>query len=371
MPSITSDWRHYVPIVRWRKAEIRALKELLEPDIRGMTPLVEIPPNRFEGRYDPASGKFSTPPKERVLETILNQVGELGLVQPCFLDFGGLDRCGQPFLVSGRSPWETATALLESVPSDVIPVFRIFRHNTPHLASIANFVSSRGRRACLRLQEVDLDLKDLAPRVDRLLARLALEASDVHLVVDLGVTYEQGKDFTTVCSLVPRLDEWRSFTIASGYFPMDLQGFDRGREHLLRRADLQRWGLEVAKSLPRRPSFGDYTVQHAVYVPPPDVILHPSASIRYALSDSWLILRGEDYTREGGPGKAQWIGWAQLLCSKAEFGEFGPTFSAGDAFVYNKSINPEDPGEGTDWLFAAINHHMTLTKRQVASFRAA
>ena len=359
--------RHYVPIVRWKMAEMRALAELHEADKANITPFVEIPRSRFEGSYNPSTGKYSVPSSQSVLDKIANQVGELGLVQRCFLDFGTLDRCRRPFLVGKRSPWLTVKEHLAPTPSLVVPVSRLYRDSNPHVAAIREFASIQRRGACLRLQEEDLELTDLANRVDRLLNNLRLSPKEVDLLVDLGVTYEEGRSFASVCSRLPFLADWRSFTVSSGHFPADLQRFERGQEHRLRRADLQRWRTEVENGLARKPAYGDYTVQHAVYIPPPDAPLHPSASIRYALKDHWLILRGEDYTQENGPGKGQWIGWAQLLCTKPEFAEFGPGYSAGDAFIHSKSVDGENHGEGTDWLFAGINHHMTLTSRQVAS----
>jgi hypothetical protein len=363
--------RHYVPIVRWKNAEARALQELTEADRETLTPFVEIAQDRFDARYDPATGRRTPPARQPLLEKIVTQIGELGLVQRCFLDFGALDQCRRPFLIKGLSPWKTVFDLLAPVPSLVVPVFRLYREESPHLEAIRAYASNEGRGGCLRLQEIDLSLPDLAWRVNRLLNTLHLTPADVDLVVDMGVTYEAGVDFATVCAALPLLKKWRSFTIASGNFPPDLQEYEPRKEYSRPRVDLSRWLQEIGKQLPRIPAYGDYTIQHGVHVPRPDGPVHPSASIRYTLKDRWLILRGEDYTKQEGPGKMQWIGWAQLLCAKPEFADFGRTFSAGDAFIYDKSVNGQETGEVGDWLFAGINHHIALTSRQIANLLAA
>lgn len=42
------DNRHYVPVLRWKRAECAALRELAHEDRRYMTPLMEITPKMFK-----------------------------------------------------------------------------------------------------------------------------------------------------------------------------------------------------------------------------------------------------------------------------------------------------------------------------------
>lgn len=42
------DYKHYVPIIRWKAGERVALRELYEDDRTGLTPLIEIPPDIIE-----------------------------------------------------------------------------------------------------------------------------------------------------------------------------------------------------------------------------------------------------------------------------------------------------------------------------------
>src|SRR5690349_12885204 len=174
---------HYVPIVRWKKAEERALKELLADDRRNITPFVEVPQDKFDARYDPTTGKRTPPARQPLLEKIVSQVGELGLAQRCFLDFGALDQCRRPFVVKGRSPWCTVIDLLEPAPSQVVPVIRLFRDESPHLDPIREYAKQDDRGACLRLQEIDLELPDLNSRVSQLLRKLRVTPAEVDLII--------------------------------------------------------------------------------------------------------------------------------------------------------------------------------------------
>jgi Beta protein len=68
--------------------------------------------------------------------------------------------------------------------------------------------------------------------------------------------------------------------------------------------------------------------------------------------------------KEGGTRHAQYRANAELLCARKEFAN--AHFSAGDEYIWNVGSHKE-LGLGTPekWLRAGINHHMTLTARQV------
>ena len=117
----------------------------------------------------------------------------------------------------------------------------------------------------------------------------------------------------------------------------------------------------------RRPTFGDYTIQHPIYKEPLENP-NPSASIRYTHSEYWVIMRGERLYHKGRPGHAQYPAEAQLLCDMDEFR--GADFSRGDRYIQETSQQPESPGTPRTWLCAGINHHMTYATRQVQSVAA-
>jgi hypothetical protein len=243
-------------------------------------------------------------------------------------------------------------------------------HWFPKPGAVEPFITAANRGACIRLKEISLQYpENLVPRLDQLLSEVGLAPSDVDLLVDFECTTETARSYEEVCLRLPYLSDWRTFTISSGGFPVDLsnsQGFKRGEVAYRKRTDWMRWQEQVIRhqSLSRVPAFSDYTVQFARYRPPPGVCF-PSASIRYTLEDEWMILRGEKIF--GSPlGAKQWTGWAQLLCGM-EGVYSGPEFSAGDAFIHERSQDENNPGDSTDWLFASINHHITLTVKQVAN----
>ena len=171
-------------------------------------------------------------------------------------------------------------------------------------------------------------------------------------------------DLKTLCASLPQLSKWRSFIVLVGAFPKDLQKLEKNRRHNLQRDDWLFWRNQV-RTLPRdtrRPTFGDYTIQHPVYREPPENS-NPSASIRYTHSEYWVIMRGEGLCHKGSAGNAQYPAEAQLLCGMDEF--CGAGFSSGDQYIQETSQQPNSPGTPYTWLRAGINHHMTFTTSQI------
>jgi hypothetical protein len=191
--------------------------------------------------------------------------------------------------------------------------------------------------------------------------------SDADLLVDFRVSNGSCPNLQSLGAALPQLSKWRSFIVLAGAFPKDLQGLERNRLHTLPRDEWFYWREQVLM-LPRsirRPTFGDYTIQHAVYQEPPENS-NPSASIRYTHSDYWIIMRGEGVKNKDGPGYAQYPAEAQLLCERDEF--CGGEFSRGDRYMYKTSQTPDPPGNARTWLRAGINHHMVYAVRQIAAF---
>ncbi|MBI2479895.1 MAG: hypothetical protein HYV60_15060, partial [Planctomycetia bacterium] len=166
---------------------------------------------------------------------------------------------------------------------------------------------------------------------------------------------------------LPQLSKWRSFTLLSGAFPKDLQGLEKDSVHTLPRDEWLYW-CEQVLLLPhklRRPTFGDYTVQHAIYDEPAENC-NPSASIRYTYDNYWVIMRGHGLKNKDSLKNAQYPAEAQLLCERDEFCR--AEFSNGDRYIYETSQTPDEPGTPLTWIRAGINHHMVFAARQIAAF---
>ena len=113
--------------------------------------------------------------------------------------------------------------------------------------------------------------------------------------------------------------------------------------------------------------FSDYTTRNPI-LPDGAGFHHPTTSIRYTLADDWLVLKGK--RKEFG----YYLANAKLLIGEEYYS--GENFSSGDLFIKTKAAHHEayqrDPSiKGTggteDWIFVAINHHLSLVVDQLST----
>jgi len=345
---------HYVPILRWKRAEKVALRNLQPHDRSVVTPLIEfIPPNFKPGR----DGSEANP--ALVLERQAGEIAKNWGLTPVFVDLLHVEEDIPPIEGALHAlDYFSAQALRQNVY--LIPVTGLMR-SPGHRDAIKRAASS-GRGVCFRLEVSQI----LQPDFSRHLLREAGAVGDhgaVDLILDYGVFGESAPTMEDVISLIPDVGSWRSLTWAAGAFPQNLQEYTPGR-HTRDRADWQAYKSQVSSSeLMRLPAFGDYTVQYGAYKEPPEHS-NPSASIRYALEDEWVIMRGEGLFNDDAPGHEQYCANAILLSESDEF--YGANFSYGDSYIHDVAQGIKDHGNPETWIRAGINHHITVTCRQVA-----
>jgi hypothetical protein len=217
---------------------------------------------------------------------------------------------------------------------------------------------------CLRLTANDLQDPFLHSKIGTLLSSYDLPFSYVDLLVDLKVIQQNALDFEELNRVIPKIDSWRTFTVTSGAFPKDLTEFEKNQEHETPRSDWEFWFNQVQRSgIKRIPSYGDYTIQHAIYYEPTPGS-NPSASIRYTSENYWVIMRGEAIRGDYSPGHSQYWGHAIMLSNRPEY--CGKDFSAGDKYISYIAGQREHPGTPRTWITAGINHHLVYTVKQIA-----
>jgi hypothetical protein len=349
--------KHYVPVIRWRPAEQLALRHLRTGDKVHLSPLIELIPKSFTADSIEKKGSLQI-----ALGDAASQISACWGRAPVFLDLShletGLPKAALPVLASQARIYHVCS----------IPVTN-FGMEAEFQSAVASLVSQDRNGVCIRLTIADIRSPRLQERLRRLLHTIGVGYEESHLIVDLGRLNDSAPNYRTVCSRLPDLPAWRTFTVLSGAFPKDLSGFPKNNEYELERGDWLNWAGQVAErnALPRKPAYGDYTVQYAEQKPEPRRP-HPSASIRYTSERHWVIMRGEDISNPEGPGSAQWPAQAQLLCMRPEF--CGAKFSYGDEYIVTMSKQSSRTGRPQDWILAGINHHLAFTARQIANLSA-
>ncbi len=348
---------HYVPILRWKKAEQVALAKLSADTSTHITPLVEL-----------IADNFKNPPKrelslEEVASKISHQLFQYWGERPFFVD---LNHLSQSILTEGPSHFLILLSNYASIAQlSLIPVTGISR-DPSYQSAVLDVIGKHNQGVCFRLSLHDVNSQALAQDLNKMLSFFRIVPEEVDLLVDFQVIDPSVPKFSALCRQIPDIHKWRNFIVASGAFPEDLRHLRRNQQHTIDRLDWISWRDQTTPkgSCKRLPTYSDYTIQYPQYLDRAGP-LNYSASIRYTAKEYWVIMRGESVSNEEGPGTAQWPANAQLLCDRKEY--CGDTFSDGDKYIKEMISQYDKPGSPTTWLRAGINHHMTFVVWQLAT----
>ena len=349
-----STYKHYVPVLRAKQAEWRAL-EALSPSVRSaITPLVELTPDVATAKPKAAAKVGRTSYDHALHLTLANLSPQLAHGR-AFLDFGHL---------AGRraAAWTLARQIGNGPVTGLVPVTTLPNRD----GRLADFraMTGGGVGVCLRVPATMVRQTTFAAALAQELQDCGLNRGDADLVVDLGCD-PRSLSHDDLRAVIPALDEWRSWTVLAGVFPLNLVELDANQlEYRLPRDEWLAWRAQVTRSLSsvRRPAFGDFTIQYGEYIPAPKVA--GSLSVRYTLATEYLVLRGRKPNAAIGVGFDQYHGHARYLTSKSDY--YGANFSSGDSFINQKCVTGAGTGDRLQWLAAGINHHITATVAQLA-----
>lgn len=359
--------KHYVPILKWKRAEQNALGTLSDTQKRDITPLIQFvmpKPKSSDGpkqQFDFVVGKF----REKMPQ-LSGQISKSWGSSPIFIDFSLLYTT--PLKIECV---RTVTASGHDIGIHVIPVTHL-SDDPEFKAAIRSSAQKHSSGICLRLIPHDLaDFNRLNEEVRKFLNWSGLTEADIDLLVDTKEIKEDGSyaSYVNASRKLYNLSRWRTFIFASGAFPEDLLHYKIDEENLIPRLDWKNWRDQIGRTKEtRKPTFADYTIQHPIYKESSQ-FFHPTTSIRYTLDDSWLIMKGRKQKFE------LYLANAKLLVDDRDR-FFGDGFSFGDKYIAEKAKhyaayikNPKIKGTGSteSWLTAGINHHLVLTAHQVAN----
>lgn len=353
------DHLHYVPILRWKRGEKIALRELYPNQKRNITPLIEFIPRNFV--YSDSNNNqidlIST------CERFTSDIGSYWGNQPIFVDFHNINGMSVSNIVAQVLRESFNNAL--NLNLNLIPVTNLDM-NISYQNVIKNIVIRHNTKICLRIDYNNILRSDFQTRLNNLLNDLNLSPQEINLIIDYRIIDDAPDIFSNIFSLIPNILSWRTLTFASGAFPQDLSAFPPG-QHLIHRHDWIYWLNNMFHGASQRiPAYSDFTIQYPIYFEPPSNN-NPSASIRYTHDEYWIIMRGEGLHNEGGPGYSQYPANAQLLMERLEF--CGPGFSFGDDYIIGRGndVNTSQTGNPETWVRAGINHHIAFVVRQLSS----
>lgn len=354
----------YVPALRWKQGEKEALGWLGNSAKSRITPLIELIPKNFKN----TKGKRIS--AKRGIAKFIDELGQFWGDRSVFVDLHNVVESGvrapknQPHLVEMLSNAARHSRPLIPGYFSIVPVTRLERSSEFQLA-IKSVVKADKSGVCLRLTVDEIFDRSFVSVLQNTLEKIAVEVQECDLVID-AMYVREVKPLQEILDAIPQLPNWRTVTFLGGAFPKDLQEYEKDSVHRITRNEwfYFREQIQLLSQGMRLPVFGDYTVQHAAYSEPPDHC-NPSASIRYAHEDCWVIMRGHGLTHKGSLGNDQYLAEAQLLCGMDEY--CGEEFSQGDEYI-SSSWKNKNKGTPRTWIRAGINHHMEFVSSQVKDF---
>ncbi|ACL67086.1 conserved hypothetical protein [Anaeromyxobacter dehalogenans 2CP-1] len=345
--------QHYVPVLKWKRGEARALKDL-DPAVKAAcTPLVEVVPVPT----DPETGAAKKTLSKHLDDAIAEMKSSWGTAHPVFVDIR--------LLPPNQATGATLTGLFDRLRAAAILAIPVISTGaTQDILQAAAGIHKKDRRGvCLR-EGLDAVMAPAFPvAVSKALLATGVTQKTADVVIDMqdvsaNKTTVNAALAASAIGKVPNLKAWRTFTIVATAFPLNLSGIAPG-VHTLPRAEWALW--KALGSLPRRPTYGDYAVAHwDLQELDPRVILI-SASIRYTSDDEWVIFRGRNVKNYGF---GQFTALSKLVVKHPAY--CGSAFSAGDDYIAACASGTVGSGNHETWRRVATNHHITFVVDQLS-----
>lgn len=364
----------YVPILRWRPAEMVALERLRPQDREAITPFIEfiMPP--------PKTDKDN---RSKVLEDskskFLRQLPDIGkrLLKYCgrdtvFLDVHLLDGDIRASAFENILSSANTTDLFSIPVVHIIPVVGTDADITTRRVAV-KYAKINNRGLCIRIDISHLKDENIAEHIKDFVKSNDLDINNVDILFDLQIVDQSiiTESVIEKFSRIPQIKNCRSFILSGGAFPKDLSELSVFGTYQLERTDLKLWREIIDnEKVARKPIFSDYTIQHPIfygYIPGANV----SASVRYTDDEQWKIFRGQalnyvDKKGKKGSGYQQYLAHARELIQQPFYKK--ASYSFGDSEINRIAApNNEKTGNPQTWLSIGINHHLTLVARQISN----
>lgn len=381
---------HYVPILKWKRAEQSALQALGDKEKNVITPLIELvmptvplyksigkkeEKKRIPKTQEEISAEILQKFKEKRIKEIPEEILQSWGTRSIFLDFTLLYN-GVQLKIDSLN--EIASTSAEK-GLKIIPVLNL-NDDSKIREVVAAHYQKYDQGICLRVTPSDLaDTATLNKKIETLLKDFNFSRKNIDLLIDIKEIKENGGQylqFMNAGQRIENLSEWRNFIFASGAFPENLSECKLDEPTSLPRFDWQNWSRHIReKKLTRNPIFADYTIRNPIFKEALQYYT-PTPSIKYTLENDWLILKGKMRQHE------HYLANAKLLVEDMTDTFRGEKFSWGDKNIaekakyyhqYVKDIKSgklkqgKGTGRNTDWIAWGINHHVIVVLNQIAN----
>jgi len=353
---MTFDHRHYVPVLKIKRGEKKALA-LVAASLRPhITPLLEV--------VERTKVKDMMPTIDAHLKTAFTDLAtSVSQYSRCFLD---------TIEMAPDGPTTAADIYRKAVQENIVftPVTGISR-----TADVAAALNNRTNGLAIRLTRDELKNPSLTKNLTNFMTQHGLTPDTIDLIMDLGAVdtlVAAGITGLTEECLpnVPNHTAWRTFTISSCAFPKSMGGVEKDSHDFVERAEWISWkdGLRTKQPpLTRLPTFSDCGIQY------PDGVegynpktMQASAAIRYAAINSWLLIKGSSTKIKSATIQFP------ALAKKLVYGDHkqhfsGPDHCDGCSSMKASADGAPKLGSPEAWRRLGTIHHLTTVVNQLIS----
>ncbi|MGD0006411.1 MAG: beta family protein [Anaerolineaceae bacterium] len=292
------DIQRYIPCLRWKLGEYKALKQLSSFARDSITPLIDIAEIGFDFET-----QMEIKSIDNHLKTFAKRVREKWGIDECFVDMHLIDASQR--MANSMHPVTFVFDDLRLKGVHAIPVMDL-NQDSPWQKAIQQAVDQDGRGFCLRIDLETAVRPTLGPSINELLKKYSRRVEQCDLILDeKAPNFEPLDGFVSLLEQIiknlPYLNGWRSFGIIGTSLPASLSIFGRGVSIIPRNEwrTYKRLQRRLRSSGIRIPTFGDYGINNPEVLRVDPRHMRTTANIRYTINDGWFIVRGQSINKYG------------------------------------------------------------------------
>lgn len=343
----------YVPIIKGKANDLKALSNLTVKAKTLIKPLVEILPVKPQVSVD------------EHIETFAHNIVKYAQFEELFVDFYGLlpgvkTEAGLDATIAGFR-------MLRKLGRCVTPTYGLDRDDAVW-SLLSNEIKEAGKGFCFRIDIDDLDYRaeETWQEVIERSADLELAPQEIDIMIDLRdvgqLSVSDLKDLVIdFLASNSQSSQYRSIIIAGSSALKTISSVPKDGVLDVTRIELRLW-LELQADIGNsiELTFGDYGVVHPDFsdVGPNK---NANAKIRYTFGGKIIIFRGHKLYDPSDFGQYHVLAEKVRNSDKYQ----GRSYSFGDAFVDDCADYNKGPGNLGNWVLADMNHHVEYTAKQL------
>lgn len=328
----------YVPILKWKKGEQDALKELPDKIKDSIIPLIEM---TADCKIENLSKTFDKSWNGRLYY--------FDVKPECYSELGGsiywdfLKQCPQDYAIPVLNLSDS-----ESIFSEVIEesnngiAIRIFGDEFELVEEELNSLVENGIL--------------LPPETDIIIDLKYLDEDDL---------YSKKSVLKNAINDINNIGNYRRIIVSSNSFKNKTQNIKVGEIYYYQRNEMEVFKTAIKLSNKHKfdlvySDYGPFDLETQEFI----LGMTPSFKIRYTNEKDYMFIKGLS-TKKGGLDSENIAKLCELIIESGHF--YGQDYSWGDSYISRACLKPETCGNLTTWVQVAMNHHITVVVNQLSN----